>query len=644
MSLFSHDPEFDFRSLTREAFGRRVQTSDPDRSLMLLKATGAVPHGGGKRLDKSSWQYQVLRAWIAAGSPRSLKGAEVVRIAIEPSEVVLAADSRSLKVTVDFADGRREDVTPYCRFRVQDETVADVSALGEVRGLSPGETAIVASYKGHWAHASAIVPVPAKSGSDYPVVAENNFIDREVFAKLRRLNVVPSDLSSDEEFLRRLTIDTIGRLPTPAEVREFLTHKRAGKRSAMIDRMLAHLDHASLWATRFCDITACNQDTMEGPPEMTAKRAKMWHDWFRRRVADNMSYDRIVHGVLCATSRDGQEITEWIGGEASIARQAAKGFETSYADRESLDLFWRRFAGDEFFPVEQMAELTATAFLGIRIECAQCHKHPFDRWTQSDYRAFGNIFASIRFGHSIEAGEAIADIIEQRRKSGNAHGPALPRVQEIYVDSRRPRALPRPDSAEVLRPTALGGPSFDDATDCREQLFRWLVGPDNPYFARSFVNRVWAHYTGRGLVEPVDQFSADNPASNERLLAALARDFVDHRYDLRRLERTILNSRTYQLSSRPNDSNRTDRTHGSHARVRPMMAEAVVDALDGALGPVSEARFAPDSRAIEIAGNRVKEPHLARIFKVFGRPARSTQCDCEQATRTLRRSGQRCSS
>jgi hypothetical protein len=633
LSLFGHDPDMDYQALTHDVLGRRVQPNNPDESLVLLKASGQVPHGGGKRFDKNSWAYQVMRTWIAAGCPRG-GGGDVKRVQVIPSESTLRRpeESASLKVTVEFADGTHEDVTPFCEFRAQDEVIARVSPLGEVHGVRPGETPIVVSYRGHLTSARVLVPVPVADDFVYPETAENNYIDREVLAKLRRLNIVPSDLSADNEFLRRLTIDTIGRLPTPAEVRAFMADRRRDKRSRKIDEMLAHLDHAALWATKFCDITACNQDTMEGPRELAAKRAKMWHDWFRRRVADNTPYDRIAHGVLCATSRDGQDIPAWIGRESALAQEVKQGFRTSYADRATLDLFWRRFTGDEFFSLENMAELTATAFMGVRIECAQCHKHPFDRWTQTDYRGYANAFARLRFGYSVEAGAAIADLLARRRDENNPKGTSIPRLQELYTVAELQRALPDPQTGRTVPPKVLGGPVLATADDPREELWRWLVRPDNPYFARSFVNRVWAHYLGRGLVEPVDNFSAGNPPSNEPLLDALARDFVEHHYDIRRLERSILNARVYQLSARPNATNRGDKTHYSHALARPMMAEVVVDVLHCALGGALETGpgTPPGSRAIEIAPSRVEAPHLARIFKVFGRPVRATTCDCER--------------
>src|SRR5262249_10159264 len=291
-----------------------------------------------------------------------------------------------------------------------------VSGLGQVRGLRPGDTPVIVSYRGNLATARVLVPFPTALGSVYPSVPEDNFIDREVFAKLRRLNVIPSELSGDAEFLRRVTIDTVGRLPTPEEVRTFLADSRTDKRRRKVDELLADPLHAALWATRFCDVTAANIDVTDGPPELRAKRAKMWHDWFRKRLAENRPYDQIVKGVLTATSREGREVERWIEREVALDQAARKGFASPYADRATLDLFWRRLMGEDFFPLEQMAELTATAFLGVRLECAQCHKHPFDRWTQTDYRAYANIFAQVKFGSSPEVTAATVDLLARRRE------------------------------------------------------------------------------------------------------------------------------------------------------------------------------------------------------------------------------------
>jgi hypothetical protein len=633
LSLFGFEPEKDHLALTRGGGGRRVNPVNPDESLLLLKATGRVPHGGGKRFAAGSWQARVLRDWIARGAGRVPGSGAVARLEVTPPEHVLArpGDAARLSVRAKFADGTEADVTPFCELRAKDDSVADVSPLGEVRAGRPGDTAVVASYRGLIATARVFVPVSDGGAKPYPSVPEVNFVDREVFAKLKRLNMVPSDLATDEEFLRRVTIDTTGGLPTPDEVRVFVADKDLSKREKLIDRLLAHPLHAALWATKMCDVTACDVGAMDGPPEERARRARMWHDWFRHRFATNVSYDRIARGVLTATSREGHPLKSWIAAEVERDRAARAGTAASYHKRETLDLFWRRFEGEEYFPLEKMAELTATAFLGVRLECAQCHRHPFDRWTQTDYRAFANTFGRVRFDSSVELTAAVVELLEERRKlPPEKAGPPIPRLREVYL-AQRPRLLPHPDTGGEFEPRALGGPELT-GDDPRRALADWVTRPDNPYFARAFVNRVWAHYFGVGLVDPVDDLSASNPASHERLLDALARDFVKNGYDVRKLERTILVSRTYQLSPAPNGTNRRDRTNFARSYPRPLMAEAVLDVLDDALGTKEDfgADAPPGGRAIEVATNRVRAGYAARVFRVFGRPARTSTCDCER--------------
>ena len=461
-----------------------------------------------------------------------------------------------------------------------------------VRGLRPGDTAVVAAYNGLVAAAHVLVPTGRPVA--IPDVPEADYVDREVDAKLRALGVEPSGPAADAEFLRRVTLDVIGTLPTPAEVRAFLADRSPDKRSAAIDRLLAHPMHAALWATRYLDITGCDVGAMEGPDDMRPRRAGVWHAWFRARFAANTPYDRIARGVLCATSRDGDDARNWARREVERSRSLRDGRETDYADKPGLDLFWRRLVDGEYSPVEPIAERVATTFLGVRIECAQCHKHPFDRWSRSDYRAFANTVADVEFGLSPDALAATAALLDERRKADPAGVlPPIPRIREVYVAARPSRRLADPDTGRPLAPRALGGPELPRGGDPRERLFDWLVRPDNPYFARSFVNRVWAVYFGAGLVDPVDGFSVTNPPSNARLLDALAADFVAHGYDIRRLERTVLNSRAYRRSSRPVAGNLDDRGHFARSVPRPLMAEVLVDALDAALGVPGE--FGPDA-------------------------------------------------
>jgi hypothetical protein len=634
LSLFGYDPEKDYLALTRDNFGRRIDQALPDHSLLLLKPTGQVEHGGGLRFGKDSWQYRLLYDWIVSGASWKKGSGEVAAIAVTPPEYRFegSGESRRLAVRARFADGTEEDISRFCDFRTNDDSVAEVNTSGEVKALRAGDTSIVVSYRGNVLAVRVMVPMAAPPGFQYPTVAAANYIDREVFAKLRNLNLVPSDLSSDAEFLRRVTIDTIGSLPSPDEVRAFLDDKDPDKRTKKIDDLLVSPLHAAVWATKFCDITGNNTDALEQPRDMQTKRSQMWHDWFRKRLAENRPYDEIVHDVLCATSRDGLTPEEWIKQVGALDDAAKKGFVTTYAEKPTLDLFWRR---QQNVPIEQWGEKTAAAFMGIRLECAQCHKHPFDRWTQVDYRAYANVFGSVVFGNSPEAKKLIDAENNERKQKATANKGQVPVVREVFIGAGRNRALPDPDTNRPLPSKALGGPTIQVANgqDPRVPLYDWLHAPDNPFFARSFVNRIWGHYFGVGLVDPVDNFSLANPPSNEKLLNSLAKDFVEHQYDIRHLERTILQSRVYQLSSATNASNRLDRNNYSHAYLRPMMAEVVVDVLNTALGATEN--FGADApqgaRAIEVGSSRMQNGNLAFAFRVFGRPPRTSACDCERA-------------
>jgi hypothetical protein len=646
LSLFGFDPEKDYQTLTRDLEGRRINRADPDASLLLLKPTGQVAHGGYTRFDRNSWAYTLLRKWIQEGAVWHKGSGEVKALLIGPPEYAFARARMSgqLKVEAAFADGSKEDVTSLCDFRTNDDAVAEVTPGGGLRAVRPGDTAVVISYRGNVRAVRVLVPATLPQGTAYPDVPQVNFIDREVFAKLRRLNMIPSDLCSDAEFLRRVTLDTIGSLPSPDEVRAFLADSRSDKRSRKIDELLAHPLHAALWATKFCDITGNNTDALENPPQYKPRLSQMWHEWFRERLAANVPYDEIVRGVLCAQSRNAETPEQYVKVVETLEAGADKGDYKEYARRPGLDLFWRR---QNPVPIDQWGQKVAAGFLGVRLECAECHKHPFDRWTQADYRAFANVFANVVVGVASESQKVFKDVNAERVKTNMERVkpkpdkktpplPPLPPVREVYVGAQpRGGGLRHPDTNRPLPPRALGGPELavTAGQDTRAALLEWLREPDNPYFARSFVNRVWGHYFGVGIVQPVDDFSLANPPSNEKLLDALARDFATHHYDLRALERTILHSRTYQLSHVTNATNRFDRSNFSHSLVRPMMAEVVVDALDDAVG-VSE-KFGPEvpanCRAIEVGASRVQNGTVAFAFRIFGRPPRTTACDCERA-------------
>jgi hypothetical protein len=633
LSLFGYDADLDFRAITRDGLGRRINIVEPDRSLMLLKPTGQVEHGGGKRFAKNSWQYRLLREWIAKGTPRSKGSGDVASLALTPSEHRFGrlGDTATLAARARFADNSEADITRFCEFRSNDDSIAEVTRSGVVKAARPGDTTIVVTYRGYVVTARILVPSELRAGTVYPRVSADSFIDREVFAKLRTLNVVPSVLAGDAEFLRRVTIDTIGSLPSPDEVRRFLADTHPDKRSRKIDELLAHPLHAAVWATKFCDITGNNTDTMEFPRDMQPKRSQMWHDWFRKRIAEDMPYDQIVRGVLCATSREGQPPEKWLKEVKNLEEQAQKGLTSCYASRDTLDLYWRRQIN---VPIEQWGEKAAAAFMGIRLECAQCHKHPYDRWSQNDYRSFANIFSQVAIGTSPEAKKVIDDENAERKKQSTSKKMQLAPVREVFAGGKA-RLLPDPETRKPLPAKALGGPiiNVEPNQDPRRGLFDWLRTPDNPYFAESFVNRVWGHYFGVGLVDPVDNFSLGNPPSNQKLLDALAREFRASSFELRHLERLILNSRVYQLSSVTNVTNRNDRRNYSHAYVRPIMAEATLDVINTALG-ISESlgKDVPvGCRAVEIGSSRVQDGNTAFAFRVFGRPVRASTCDCERS-------------
>jgi hypothetical protein len=660
LSLFGADPARDHAALTRDILGRRVNPFDPDRSLLILKATGQVAHGGGRRFAPGSWQHQVFRDWIADGATWSKGSGDVAQLTLIPAEYATVAPGQTgqVRARARFADGSEEDVTHLCDYRTQDEAVAGVLEPGVIRASRAGDTALLVSYRGNVRSLRVLVPVPAPPGFRYPQTPEANYVDREVLAKLRLLNVVPSELSSDAEFLRRVTIDTIGSLPAPEEVRRFLTDRDPKKREKKIDQLLAHPLHAALWATRFSDITGNNTSALRGTTRgAEAKYSQMWHDWFRKRLAANTPYDQIVKGVLTATSRDGRTREEWLEEVDEVESTVARAFVTSYARRASLDLFWKLGKAPT---LEQFAERTASAFLGVRLECAQCHKHPFDRWTQSDYRAYANLFGHVVVGMAPDTAQALG-VAREKGKPQTKKKLTLPKgagiLNEVFLGGKG-RQLPPPDYVPVVKtvvvntkgkkqvvlaqpppvllPRALGGPviPLHKDKDARAALFEWMRAADNPYFARSFVNRVWGHYFGVGIVHPVDDFSLANPPSNGRLLDALAADFVQHGYDIRALEKTILMSRVYQLSSTMNGTNRLDRNNFSHSFLRPLLAEVVVDVLGDAVGiPDDFGKDAPaGKRAIEVGASRVLDPDLGYVLRTFGRPDRSLPCDCERST------------
>ena len=654
LSLFGYEPAFDHAAITRDNFGRRVDVVSPENSLLLTKGSGSMAHDGGMRFGKDSWVYNVLREWLRTGATWTPESGKVAELTVTPGDfaIVPTGGTLQLKVTAKFADGSTEEITPFCDFKISDDAIATVSPLGLVTASRTGDAGLMVLYRGTVQALRVLVPAPDLPGG-YPTTPAVNYVDREVFAKLKLLNMVPSNLASDEQFLRRVTIDTIGQLPTPDEVRAFLADKSPDKRTKLIDKLLAHPLHAAVWATKLSDITGNNTDALERPTQLQPRRSQLWHDWIRKRVQDNMPYDELVRNILTATSLDDMTPAEYVAfanavdkgldpteGARNNQAGGGSGFRSIYKDKKTLDLFWRRQAQ---VPIELWGEKVAAAFMGVRLECAQCHKHPTDRWTQDEYWAFANVFAGVSANQNTFSSKDVKAAVDKEnaarreRYTGKQPGNQNLVREMFFVTARNNRAKPNPATNVTPLPKALGGPELPPAQegDTRIALTTWLVAKDNPYFARSFVNRVWAHYFGIGLVNPVDDFSVANPPTNPRLLEALAKDFADSGYDLRRLERTILISRTYQLSYDDNASNKFDKNNYSRAYIRPLMAEQVVDVLNSALGVDEKFTVQDDApvgtKMVEVGASKINNVNLAYVLRIFGRPPRTTACDCERA-------------
>jgi hypothetical protein len=613
LSLFGYDPALDFEQLKSDGGrGLRINPQQTDDSLALQKPLEKVKHGGGQALKDGTWQHAILRRWIADGAPYDPKAAPYLdRLEVKPSELRLEEkESSTLRTFAHFTDGTSEEVTPLSTFASNNESVAEVSDSGLVAAAGTGDTAIVVSYAGGVVTCPVVVPhVISEPFPDFPA---NNPIDELVAAKLRKVGIPPSELSSDEQFLRRVHIDLIGTLPTPDEVREFLADSGPDKRTRLIGRLLDREEYALYWATKFSDWTGNNGGNMNP----AFKLVWLWHDWLRDKLQRNVPYDELVGGILTATSREGRSIDEYLAENKSVDAkiQPRAGFDDgAYAKRKTLDLFWLKRTSDL---EKELSTRTAANFLGVQIQCAECHKHPFDRWTQADFESFTSFFRVAGY-HNLDGSPFTQGSRDYNRSA-------------LYVgltDRQRPSVTKNP-------PKILAGPviGFEEGSDPRVALWEWMRAKDNPYFARNIVNRLWHHYFGVGIVEPADDMNAANPPSNPELLDWLAGDFIDHGFDLKHLHRTILTSRTYQLSHIPNDTNRHDRRNFSHALVKRMPAEVALDAIARATGTTlvfNNYAAPPGTRAIGLAAP-VRYGRSEYFMETFGRPPRREICACER--------------
>ena len=571
LSLRGYLPDQDFTILSREAGGRRINPLAASTSLILTKPLGEVPHEGGLRLFRNTRTFEFLHDWIADGAKDDPSAPAAVALEIQPGARVLHAPATSQQVAavVRYADGTSRDVTPICYYSTSNPDVAEVAADGHVVFKQRGEVAVIAHYQSLVANVrlTHLVEVPGFRVADVP---SDSLIDRAVFAKLNRMRIAPSEVCTDGEFIRRVFLDAAGILPAPAEVEAFGADETAGKRAKLVDRLLTRPEFHDFWTLKFADILRANARLIQ------SKGTYVFTRWIKSQLEQNTPMDRFVRALLTA--------------DGSTFKNPAANYYRISRDPESS------------------VETTAQLFLGVRIQCAKCHNHPFERWTQDDYYGFAAFFARVR----------------------QKQGP-LPDDEVIFSahegDVRQPR------TGRVMKPKALGGPVLDDRgdadadTDRRARLAAWLTGPDNPFFARSLVNRVWFHLMGRGIVEPVDDFRDSNPPSNDELLDGLTAAFVQSRFDLKALIRTILTSRTYQLSARTNGLNADDTLYFSHAYTRLLPAEVLLDAISTVTGTATPFDGLPKgARATQIADGKLDNPFL----KTFGRPARELACECER--------------
>ena len=652
LSLFGYDFQADHEALTG-GDKPRVDRSGPEASLILQKPTLAIDHEGGERFKGGGWEHELLKRWIGAGArPVREDAAALVSIEIELKDILFAAasETRQLKVLAHWADGTHEDVTPLCRFRTNDESIAQVSEGGLITAVGIGDTHIVAFYDNGTVSVPVALPVSNLVGERYPPTPTPTPIDELVVAKLRKLGIVPSGLCSDAEFLRRVSLDMTGSLPLPAEIEAFLADSAADKRIRKIDELLARPTYAAWWATKLGDWTGNSERNLPEGGEQGLRREKsqLWYDWLYRRLEENVPYDQIAGGLVLAASRTpGQTDEQYFAQMSGYFREKDPA---DFAARPTMPFFW---SGNRFTPPQPLR--FSYALLGIRLECAQCHKHPYDQWTKEDYDQFQVFFDGVRHGGGSGpmAKQMKQDLgLTADQDSGGykslfarlaREGQVVP-WQEVtapnWKESRgRNRSSRKNAAGRVITPKLLGGEEViaTQYDDPREPLMEWLRQPDNPYFARAIVNRVWANYFGVGIVEPPDDMNLANPPSNEPLLDDLARRFVASGYNLKWLHREIAASDTYQRSWRPTATNHHDERNFSRSRLRRLPAELVYDALAHATAGAARQQAlhsepaAIRGRAIGVASGYSRNYDGSYALKLFGKPDRSVACECERS-------------
>jgi hypothetical protein len=575
LSMYGYEPSLDFDAITKQERavpekGKRVDPSAPEKSLVLLKPTMQVPHQGGMRFKPGSPEHETLLAWLRSGAATETADPPVraARLELLPGERVLpaAGAKQRLVVMAHYSDGSSEDVTHRSVYASNDDAVAVVDAAGRVAATGTGETAILVRYLGRVGLAQLLVPQPAAvPEKQYAAFKPVNYVDTLALAKWKKLRFAPSEICTDLEFLRRVRLDLTGMLPSPDEIRKFAADPAPDRRAKKIDELLASSDYADWW-TLFWGDTLRNNSRF-----LLSSGARAFRDWIRQSIADNKPYDQFVREMVTATGVTG---TVGPANFYAVARTPA--------DR---------------------GEQVAQVFLGVRLQCANCHNHPFEKWTRSSYHQFAALFSRI-----------------SSRGQGQNGFDIQPQAGGEYR---------HPETNQVVAPAVLddGGAPIPTDKERREALAEWLVNPGNPLFSRNLVNRIWAQLFGHGIVEPVDDVRATNPPVNEPLLDALAKDFLAQKSDVRHVLRTLANSRAYQLSVRANPLNQKDRQSFSRAYHRRLKAEALLDAICQATGVPENFQGHPaGTRAVQLVDNRVQ----SYFMDIFGRPRREVVCTCER--------------
>lgn len=657
LSLFGYDFKADHENLLA-GDEPRTNLKSPAESLILQKPTQKIPHEGGTRLTEGTWQYRVMLNWITAGAkPMAADAPDFVRLDVTPKEMVAKkkGDTWQLKAVAVWSDGRSEDVTPLCRFSSNDDQVATITESGLVTAMGPGDTHVVAFYDNGVVPVPVLHPVSDKIGPKYPETPTPTVVDQLVVQKLQKLGLVQSDTCTDAEFLRRVSLDIAGTLPTAAEVQAFLDDPSPDKRAKKIDQLLDSPAYAAWWATKFADWTGNNARYLQNTGLGRGNEGAVeWYRWLEQRIAKNLPYDDLVEGIVLAKTRlDGESYIEMC---ERISGYYHKDAQQSYADQPSLSYYWAR---RNFTQVDDRALGFAYTFLGIRIQCAQCHKHPFDQWTKDDFDRFKGFFARVRYGQDPQSRDDEKALLEKlgidlKGKNGNQRAAALREVlaenkviplQELYIQpAQANNNNRRKDNDKAKRQQVVSGRtakvlggeevSIDEMDDPRTAVMDWMRAEDNPYFAKAFVNRVWASYFHRGIVEPADDLSLANPPCNAELLDHLADGFRASGFDMKWVHREIANSRTYQLSWRPNETNTHDERNFSRAVPRRIPAEVAYDAVRTATASNDEAaKF-----LAEVQGRSIADPIVTTqgnrgnyALNVFGRSIRESNCDCDRS-------------